>query len=189
MRRTVCIETARLRLRPYRDDDVDALHRLWTVPAVRRYLWDDEVIERATAAAAVRASIACADAHGFGQWAMRPLASDDVIGFCGFRWLDGSADVELLYGLAPALWGRGLVAEAARAVLRFGFEEIGFARVLAISDADNHASIAVMRRLGMTLENRFAHAGREHARSVLAREAFRPHEEPYVMRRTNDGKR
>ena len=74
-------------------------------------------------------------------------------------------------------------------MLRFGFEEIGFARVLAISDADNHASIAVMRRLGMTLENRFAHAGREHARSVLAREAFRPHEEPYVMRRTNDGKR
>jgi ribosomal-protein-alanine N-acetyltransferase len=169
VRRTVCIETARLRLRPYRDDDVDALHRLWTAPAVRRYLWDDEVIDRATAAAAVRASIACADAHGFGQWAMRPLASDEVIGFCGFRWLDGSADVELLYGLAPALWGRGLVAEAARAVLRFGFEEVGFARVLAISDADNHASIAVMRRVGMQLESRFTLAKREHVRYVLRR--------------------
>ena len=171
MRRTVCIETARLRLRPYRDDDVDALHRLWTAPAMRRYLWDDEVIERATAAAAVRVSIACADTHGFGQWAMRPLASDDVIGFCGFRWLDDGVDVELLYGLAPALWHRGLATEAARAALRFGFEAVGFARVLAISDVDNGASIAVMRRLGMELESRFTLAGREHVRYVLWRQA------------------
>jgi ribosomal-protein-alanine N-acetyltransferase len=169
MRRTVDLDTARLR--PYRDEDIDALHRLWIEPSVRRYLWDDEVIDRGRAADAVHASVACMDAYGFGQWALRPLASAEVIGFCGFRWLDDGVDVELLYGLAPALWHRGLATEAARAALRFGFEAVGFARVLAISDVDNGASIAVMRRLGMELESRFTLAGREHVRYVLWRQA------------------
>ena len=46
MRRIAAIDTARLRLRPYRASDLDALHRLWTDAGVRRYLWDDRVIER-----------------------------------------------------------------------------------------------------------------------------------------------
>jgi ribosomal-protein-alanine N-acetyltransferase len=173
VRRTVDIDTARLRLRPYRDEDVDALHRLWMEPDVRRYLWDDEVIDRATAAAAVHSSIACTQAHGFGQWAMRLLTADEVIGFCGFRWLDDGADVELLYGLVSQLWGCGLATEAVRAVLRFGFDAIGFARVLAITDVDNRASIAMMQRVGMELESRFALGMRPHVRYVLVREAFR----------------
>ena len=49
----------------------------------------DSIVE---AADAVRASVACMDAHGFGQWALRLLASAEVIGFCGFRWLDDGVD-------------------------------------------------------------------------------------------------
>ncbi|HEX2728483.1 MAG TPA: GNAT family N-acetyltransferase, partial [Rubrobacteraceae bacterium] len=40
------ITSARLRLRPLVPNDLDAVHRLWTEPEVRKYLWDDEIISR-----------------------------------------------------------------------------------------------------------------------------------------------
>ncbi len=174
MRRTTPIETARLRLRPYRESDLDALHHLWTDPDVRRYLWDGEVIARPVAAQALRASIACTAQHGFGHWAVCPAGDDALIGFCGFRFLDETPEIELLYGLAPAYWGRGLATEAARAMLRFGFEALGFARVVAITDFANRASVAVMQRLGMQFETRFQHHGLDSVRYAMVREAFRP---------------
>jgi RimJ/RimL family protein N-acetyltransferase len=58
--------------------------------------------------------------------------------------------VELLYGLYQNFWGRGLATEAARAVLRFGFEEVGLEEILACADLDNPASVRVMERLGMS---------------------------------------
>jgi RimJ/RimL family protein N-acetyltransferase len=74
MRRVTALDTARLRLRPYRDSDLDALHRLWTDPDVRRYLWDDTIIDRQLAEATMRASIACTAEHGC--WAVCRRADD-----------------------------------------------------------------------------------------------------------------
>lgn len=45
-------------MRPFEKDDVDALHRLWTDPDVRKYLWDDQDIPRETAVAAVESGVA-----------------------------------------------------------------------------------------------------------------------------------
>ena len=50
-----CLETERLTLRPFADADVDALHALWRLPEVRRFLWDDVVISRDTALEVVAA--------------------------------------------------------------------------------------------------------------------------------------
>jgi RimJ/RimL family protein N-acetyltransferase len=90
--------TPRTTLRPVAPDDVPALHALWTDPAVRKYLWDDEVITRERAAEVVAASASDFAAHGFGLWAVHETATGDWIGFCGFRSSD-SEDVELLYGI------------------------------------------------------------------------------------------
>lgn len=179
MRRVTAIDTSRLRLRPYRDSDLDALHRLWTDPDVRRYLWDDKVIDRQLADETMRASIACTAEHGFGHWAVCRAGEDVLIGFCGAKFMDDTREVELLYGLAPAYWKRGLATEAARAMVRFGFEEMGFARLYAITDAPNTASAAVMQRLGMTFEKRFEHHGLDSVRYVITREEFRPGDATY----------
>lgn len=181
MRRVASIDTARLRLRPYRESDLDALHALWTDPQVRRYLWDDRVIERALAADVMRASIVGTAAEGFGHWAVCPAGGDALIGFCGFRRLDDGPEVELLYGLAPAHWRRGLATEAARAMLRFGFEHVGFARVFALTDAPNTASVAVMQRLGMSFECRFIHHGLDTVQYSMRREAFTVPDEPCLV--------
>ena len=60
------IPTARTRLRPVSMEDVGELHRLWTDPQMRRFFWDDEVIPRQRAKAAVREAVEGFGRHGFG---------------------------------------------------------------------------------------------------------------------------
>jgi len=164
--------TARLSMRPYRTDDLDGLHALWTDPQVRRYLWDDKVIDRATAAAAMQESIACTAEHGFGHWAVCQRDADGLIGFCGLRLMDGGPEVELLYGLYPAHWGRGLITEGATAWLTRGFTEHACARIWALTDAPNARSEAVMQRLGMRFVERGPHHGLDSVRYVMTPEEW-----------------
>lgn len=182
MARTAALRTTRLRQRPYREDDLDALWRIWTDADVRRYLWDDQVISRDTAAETMRASIASTAAHGFGHWAVTWRDGEELIGFCGLKLRDDAPDeVELIYGLEPALWGQGLIAEAARAWLRFGFETLGRPRIWALTDAPNARSEAVMRRLGMRFDQRLMYNGLDSVRYVIGREEFVVPDEPYEV--------
>ncbi len=144
------LETERLNLRPFRGEDVDDLHHLWTNREVRRHLWDDVVISRELAASVVASSLESAEAHGIGMWSLL-LRSRLVhlIGFCGFRFLPDSPDIEILYGLSPGYWKRGLATEACRAAIAYAFGLPGVERVFAGANAPNRASFRVMERLGM----------------------------------------
>jgi RimJ/RimL family protein N-acetyltransferase len=143
------LRTRRLRLTPFTRDDVAFLHQLWTDAAVRRFLWDDRVIDRDEATAVVEASLDSFRQHGFGMWVVHAKPDDAPIGFCGLRHFgEPPDDVEVLYGMLPAYWGRGLATEAARVVLRAGFDR-GLPRIFAGADPPNVASIQVMKRLGM----------------------------------------
>ena len=177
------IETARLRLRPWRAEDVDDLHRLWTHPEVRRYLWDDLIITPEQAAEVISSSLACFEEHGFGQWVISPKAEAAVIGFCGFRFFGDPPEVEILYGVDPTHWGQGLATEAARAVLRYGFEEPGLDRIYAGADPPNTASFRVMEKAGLRFDKRTRVHHLEAIYYVISREAFRPADPVYVLRR------
>lgn len=149
------LETERLWLRPFAHEDVDALHRLWTDPDVRRYLWDDKIIDRERAAAEVDDSIASFARHGFGMWVVMLAGATEITGFAGLRRFGSPpANKELMYGVAPHLWGRGYATELARALLRFGFEQLGEQRIWARTDPPNVASMRVMAKAGMTLIGR-----------------------------------
>ncbi|MGH9900270.1 MAG: GNAT family N-acetyltransferase [Pyrinomonadaceae bacterium] len=177
------IETERLCLRPFTPEDVDAVHRLWTDKDVRRYIWDDEAIPRERAAAVIDESRRLFESEGFGLWAASPRAEDALIGFCGYWYFHEPPELQLLYGLAPASWGRGLAAEAARAMIRFGFEELSLDRVVASADAPNEASFRVMEKAGMTFEKRVLMNDRDTVYYAITREEFRPDDSTYVLRR------
>ena len=144
------LETERLLLIPFDREHVPFLHRLWTDPEVRRYLWDDRIISVDEAAEVVEASL-----QGPGMWVLRRDGED--IGFCGLRSIGDSDDppqVEILYALLPAHWRQGLATEASREVLRYAFEDLGLDRVYAGADPPNARSFPVMERLGMTFDSR-----------------------------------
>ena len=168
--KTPRIETARLRLRPFNLADVDDLHRLWTEPGVRQYLWDDEVIPRERTKSIIETSLASFDANGFGLWAVLPEAKATLIGFCGFWFFHEPPKLELLYGIAPAHWNKGLASEAAEAMMRYGFEELKFERIEASTDAANLASSRVMEKAGMTFWKRETKNGLDTIYYSISRE-------------------
>jgi [ribosomal protein S5]-alanine N-acetyltransferase len=147
------LHTTRLTLRPWTLDDIDELHALWTRPEVRRYLWDDQTITRERAEATVREFMSAED-EGIGGWLVLDRSSGTLMGFAALIRRE-PGDPELMYGLAPDWWGRGVATEAARAVLTHAFSALDCARVTAATDVPNAASARVMERLGM----RFTHRG------------------------------
>ena len=67
--------------------------------------------------------------------------------------------MEIGWWLAKAYWGRGLATEAARAVLRFGFESVGLTRIVAIAQPANRPSVHIMEKLGMSFERGLIRSG------------------------------
>ena len=166
------IETARLVLRPAGEADVDELHRLWTDPQVRKFLWDDIAIPRERAVAVVRSSLESFAKHGFGQWCIYKKESDSLAGFCGLRFFGERNEIEILYALRPVLWGRGLAVEAASAVLKFGFTECGLDCIYAGADPPNVTSVRVIERLGMKFAGRRVINGVEAVYYSIKRDEF-----------------
>jgi ribosomal-protein-alanine N-acetyltransferase len=164
------IETSRLFLRPVTSTDLDDLHRLWIDPDVRKYLWDDEIISRQLVASIIDRSIALFAENGFGLWLAFHRETNALAGFCGFWYFHEPPELQLLFGVAPDYWGKGLATEMTVAMIHYGFEELGFSRIIASADAPNVASIKVMEKAGMRFEKRAEIDGRDTVYFAITRE-------------------
>ena len=69
-------------------------------------------------------------------------------------------------------WGQGLAAAAARVLIRYGFEALGFNEIIASTDASNEASIRVMEKAGMTFQKRLLLDGLDTIYYVISRATF-----------------
>ncbi len=87
------------------------------------------------------------------QLAITLVSDSRLIGTCGLRkpTIDAQ-EAELGYELHPDSWGQGYATEAARALLRFGFDALHLRRVRAYCIAENAASVRVLERIGMRQE-------------------------------------
>ena len=141
-------ETDRCALQPLRADDVVALHRLWTSPGVRRFLWDDEIIPLERAAETVSMSVELFDRHRFGLWAARLKGATDICGFTGIWPFRDPAEFELLYGVAEPLWGQGYAVEVVQPILTYCYDTLDMGVVRASIDTPNVASARVLEKLG-----------------------------------------
>ena len=149
--------TERLALRSVTAADHPALLAHWTLPDVRRFLFDGEALSAAEVSQTIEESTRDFAAGGYGIWLIRehgqavPAGTDlvgtDLVGTVGLRPLDDG--LEIFYSLAPGSWSRGYATEAARAVVGHALCTLGLAEVLAEIDEGNTASVAVVKRLGM----------------------------------------
>ena len=147
---SITIETERLRLRMLKDSDVDNLAALFADPEVMRYVGNGQPANRDEAEKALASIIAHWAREGFGRWAIEEKTTGEFVGYGGLRSLDGTPEV--VYHFAQRHWGKGFATEMARASLRFGFNDKGFERIVAIAKPGNSASIRVMQKLGMRFE-------------------------------------
>jgi RimJ/RimL family protein N-acetyltransferase len=148
--------TERLRLRMWRDEDLETLAGIDADPEVMRFIGDGSTRDRAqTAEAFARMRRHWAD-RGYGLFATELRETGEVAGWIGLA-VPGFLPeilpaVEIGWRLGRPHWGRGYATEGARAVMAYGFDEVGLDRIVSICRPDHHASRHVMTKLGMTLD-------------------------------------
>ncbi|MEW6734932.1 MAG: GNAT family N-acetyltransferase [Acidobacteriota bacterium] len=175
------IYTTHLELRPFAESDLDAIHQLWIDVEIRRYIFDGKIIARDFVAEEIAASMARFTEDGTGLWSVAQRGIEAMIGFCGYRHFHEPPELELLYGISPAYWGRGLATEATRAMIRYGFEQIGLDLVKASADAPNTASFRVMEKAGLQFEKRIMAGGLDTIYYALQRKDFQPDDSYYQL--------
>lgn len=153
------LHTQRLRLVPLAEGHAQALHTLSVDREVRRYLYAGRIIPMAQVHDIIATSQDCFARHATGFYGMiidetSHAHHGQFAGFCGHRQFEGGEDMELVFGLDPQVWGFGLGAEAAREVLRHGFEDCDIPRVIAATDTPNQRSVRVLQKLGMSFRER-----------------------------------
>ncbi|MEO8554133.1 MAG: GNAT family N-acetyltransferase [Kofleriaceae bacterium] len=146
------LETARLILRDWREEDIPTFAAMCADPDVMRHFprllsYD----EAATMARRIRTGLA---RDGWGLWAVEIKDGAPFIGFVGltkpdFRPNDEDV-VEIGWRLAPTAWGQGYATEAARAALAFGFTTLALPQIVSFTVPANLPSQRVMERIGMT---------------------------------------
>jgi RimJ/RimL family protein N-acetyltransferase len=144
------LTTPRLHLYPVTAADRDVLHRHWTAPDVRRYLLDDLIVDLQWVEDEIARSRNHFLHHNWGLWRLAHRDDGAFVGVCGYRDFFQPPEPQLLVSIEPSYWKQGLGSEAARRVIEYGFEKIGFDRVKACTDAPNVASQQLMERVGMT---------------------------------------
>lgn len=145
-------------IRPFTVADFEALHAVWSDPAVMAPI-PSQAYDREQSWARLTEKFCHQARHGFSKWAVTEAASGAVIGECGVHYLEGGPDIELGYKLARAYWGQGLAAEAARACPGWALAERP-ERVVAIVDPANIRSARILGKIGMVPDGtltRFGH--------------------------------
>ncbi len=118
-------------------------------PAWLRFIGDRGVRTLADARSYIRTGPwAMYAQRGHGLCLVLHETSAQPLGICGLMKRDYLDDVDLGFAFASQHWGQGYAAEAARAVLHDAKQRLGIGRVLATTTPDNHASQAVLQRLG-----------------------------------------
>ena len=143
----VILETDRLLLREFAEEDADAFFRLNSDPQVLRFVPDKQLLN-VEQARQILIDHPMADyrKHGFGRGACILKSTGENIGFAGLKYLEELGEVDVAYRLMPAYWGQGLATEVALASVRYGFAELGLKRIIGLAMPDNVASVRVLKR-------------------------------------------
>lgn len=148
------LETERLHLREITLDDAPALFAIHGDPEVMRWFGADPLAQPADAERLVKLFASWRDLPNPGvRWGLQAKADGELIGTVGlFAWNRGWSTCTLGYELARRAQGQGLMQEALRATLDWGFREMKLHRISAQIHPDNEASLRSVRKLGFVEE-------------------------------------
>jgi RimJ/RimL family protein N-acetyltransferase len=146
------LETSRLILRPFQDEDIGRLAELMANGDFMRFSLGPYTREQTQTV--LQKFLSWNQAGLPSQFAVIFRSNNELIGYCGFlHWhLDGADEIEIGYRLDPEYWNRGLATEAAQAVRDHAFRDLNLSRVISLIHPDNIASRRVAEKNGMNIE-------------------------------------
>ena len=154
------LQTPRLILRSFREEDVDVMAQLFANPDFMRFSFG-VFTERKQTSAFIEKVMDWDRAGIPSQFAVVPRGQDAIIGYCGFFYHPehGIEDLEIGYRLHPDYWNRSLITEAARAVRDHGFCDRKLSRVISLIHPENIPSRRVAEKNGMKAEKEITFRG------------------------------
>lgn len=151
------LETVRLRLRLFREDDFDSLLRYRGDERVARYqLWEPFTANEAEKFIEAWKDVLPGTPGSWSAIAIQLKKTCELVGDCALKVDSGDhPQGEIGINLSPVHQGRGYATEAARSLLDYAFCELKLHRICAVMDADNRGAISLCERLGMRREAHF----------------------------------
>ena len=150
------LETERLKLRMWRESDLDDYAELTADPLVMRYLQPGRPpFTRADAWRSIAFFMGHWQMRGYGHWAVEEKSSGRMIGRIGFLNPEGWPGFEIGWTLARHAWGKGYATEGGRRALDYAFKNLDRRHVISLIHPENTPSMKVAERLG---EKREGHA-------------------------------
>jgi RimJ/RimL family protein N-acetyltransferase len=164
------IDTGRLILRGWRDEDVEAFVRHTNTETVMRWLGGVKTPE--LLANVVQRFQGWEETYGHTFWAVERKEDGAFLGFCGLKIADDAGspvhgNVEIGWRFREDVWGQGYAKEAAIASLDFAFGTLGAEQVVALTVDGNRPSWGLMERLGMRRRPDLDYEGPEWAEGVV----------------------
>jgi len=154
------IRTERLDLVGWEPRHFEAFASMHADPETMKRIGDGKPLDRVGAWLHLAMLVGHWALRGYGVWALEARATGELAGRAGLLHPEGWSDPELSWMLRPELRGRGLATEAARAVLRFAWEELGFDRLMSLVRPENAASRHLAAKLGGTLDDTIEFMGK-----------------------------
>ena len=158
----ISLQTPRLILREYQQSDFHGVHAYASDPATVKFMtWGPNTpadtqnfIDMAIAEQFIDPRINYYFVVAFRYTNLNPeFNKDQIIGGCGIHIQKNDPDHAYIgYGFNKIFWGEGYATEAAVALIRFGFDELGLRRICATCDTRNIASVHVLEKTGMRRE-------------------------------------
>lgn len=161
---TIKIETNRLILRKFKIEDADIMYRNWASDdEVTKYLtWPTHKNVNETRSILAGWVERYSD-PAFYNWVIvlkeigEPIGNLSVV-----KYDEKTASAAIGWCMGKRWWGQRIMPEAARAVLQYLFEEVGFNRIAAQHDKENPKSGRVMQKIGMTREGTLRASGKNN---------------------------
>ena len=148
-----CLVGERITLRPYRDDDADALLALYGDPVVTRWWSHEPWSDRQQAIEYLERMRRDRENSEFYPWAIAANEGDALIGTAALYEIDRTHKRGMLgYSLSPSMQGRGYAGDALRLLIDFAWSSLELQRIEADTDPENIASRRLLERLGFVFE-------------------------------------
>ncbi|MFH2037005.1 MAG: GNAT family protein [Candidatus Zixiibacteriota bacterium] len=147
------LETERLYLRQLTDEDIGFIYKQFSDPQVAKYLMDEPPVKEIAEAQGIIDFYKEPELKTRNRWGIVLKNDNQLVGTIGYhKWIKKYFRAEIGFDLHPDFWGRGIMMEALRIVIRHGFTTMGLNRIDGLVYIDNNRCLKLMERSGFKRE-------------------------------------
>jgi len=165
----IIVETDRLVIREFEEDDLLSLYKIESDPRIVEFIPWSKLSTLNECNRKIKKYISDYKRYKLNSWAVTIKETSEVIGITQLVYSNKIKGVEIGTKILPEYWSMGYASELSKAVVRYGFYELGIDEITAVTDVNNAGAIKSLINMGMTLKKYGYYNGAEAAFYSLKR--------------------